>query len=113
MEINASLYARRRRANWIGLTLSMSAMALGLFSFAKFLMWKDLVERTDALRHNRVVKHLIDTPEQAFSGEGGAFIEECELDRSYAPADIVSLLPADSSQIAASASTRVSMSAAL
>lgn len=76
--------------------------ALSTFSFAKFLMWKDLVERTDALRQNRVVKHLIDTPEQAFSGEGGAFIEERELDRSYAPADIVSLLPADSSQIAAS-----------
>ena len=35
MEINASLYARRRRANWIGLTLSMSAMALGLF----VLLW--------------------------------------------------------------------------
>ncbi len=35
MEINASLYASRRRANWIGLTLSMSAMALGLF----VLLW--------------------------------------------------------------------------
>ncbi|OSZ65979.1 phosphate ABC transporter permease PstA [Hydrogenophaga sp. IBVHS2] len=35
MQINASLYARRRRANWIGLTLSMSAMALGLF----VLLW--------------------------------------------------------------------------
>lgn len=78
--------------------------ALSTFSFAKFLMWKDLVERTNALRENRVVRHLIDTPEKAFSQAEGslAFCEENELDRAYAPADIVSLLPADSSQTAAS-----------
>lgn len=78
--------------------------ALSTFSFAKFLMWKDLVERTDALRQNRVVRHLIDTPDQAFrQGEGPyTFREERELDRAYAPSDIVSLLPADSSQTAAS-----------
>lgn len=78
--------------------------ALSTFSFAKFLMWKDLVERTDALRHNRIVRHLIDTPEQSFSqGEGSAsFRDERELDRTYAPSDIISLLPADSSQTAAS-----------
>jgi very-short-patch-repair endonuclease len=78
--------------------------ALSTFSFAKFLMWKDLVERTDALRQNRVVRHLIDTPEQSFSQGGGqsSFRDERELDRVYAPADIISLLPADSSQTAAS-----------
>lgn len=77
--------------------------ALSTFSFAKFLMWKDLVERTDALRQNRVVRHLIDNPEQAFdTGGAGPFLDERELDRVYAPADIVSLLPADSSQTAAS-----------
>lgn len=78
--------------------------ALSTFSFAKFLMWKDLVERTDALRDNRVVRHLIDTPEQAFStgGAEAAFRDEHELDRAYAPADIVCLLPSDSSQTAAS-----------
>jgi hypothetical protein len=78
--------------------------ALSTFSFAKFLMWKDLVERTDTLRQNRVVRHLIDTPEQSFSqGEGmSEFRDERELDSSYAPSDIISLLPADSSQTAAS-----------
>ncbi|MBN9237774.1 DNA helicase [Mesorhizobium hungaricum] len=78
--------------------------ALSTFSFAKFLMWKDLVERTDALRQNRVVRHLIDTPEQSFSqGEGvSSFQDERELDCIYAPSDIISLLPADSSQTAAS-----------
>lgn len=76
--------------------------ALSTFSFAKYLMWKDLVERTNALRQNRVVRHLIDTPERAFSDGGAAFPDERDIDRRYAPADIVSVLPADSSQIAAS-----------
>ena len=78
--------------------------ALSTFSFAKFLMWKDLVERTDALRENRVVRHLIDTPEQAFQGSGGEgiFRQERDIDRHLAPSDIVCLLPSDSSQIAAS-----------
>jgi very-short-patch-repair endonuclease len=78
--------------------------ALSTFSFAKFLMWKDLVERTEALRENRVVRHLIDTPEQAFQrGDGqSTFHDERELDRIYAPADIICLLPSDSSQTAAS-----------
>lgn len=76
--------------------------ALSTFSFAKFLMWKDLVERTDALRQNRVVKHLIDTPDQSFSDGSATFIDERDIDRKYEPKDIVCLLPADSSQIAAS-----------
>lgn len=76
--------------------------ALSTFSFAKFLMWKDLVERTDALRQNRVVKHLIDTPDQVFASDAAAFAEERDIDRRFAPKDIVCLLPADSSQISAS-----------
>jgi very-short-patch-repair endonuclease len=76
--------------------------ALSTFSFAKFLMWKDLVERTDTLRENRVVRHLIDTPEVAFEGAGASFRDGRDIDRHYAPSDIVSLLPADSSQTAAS-----------
>jgi len=77
--------------------------ALSTFSFAKFLMWKDLMERTEALRQNRVVRHLIDSPEQPFAeGDGGAtFPSEYKLDQDYSPAEIVSLLPMDSSQAAA------------
>src|SRR5690606_15236276 len=63
--------------------------ALSTFSFAKYLMWKDLVERTEALRQNRVVRHLIDSPEQPFQqAEGGAvFRDERELDKAYSPVD--------------------------
>ena len=35
MEFNQQLYAKRRRSNAIGLTLSLGAMALGLF----VLLW--------------------------------------------------------------------------
>jgi very-short-patch-repair endonuclease len=76
--------------------------ALSTFSFAKFLMWKDLVERTDALRQNRIVKHLIDTPNQPFASGEATFTDEKDIDRLYDPKDIICLLPADSSQIAAS-----------
>src|SRR5690606_37676259 len=33
---------------------------LGLFSFSKFLLWKDLSGRTDDLKRNPVVSHLVD-----------------------------------------------------
>lgn len=76
--------------------------SLSTFSFAKYLMWKDLTDRTDNLRQNRVVRHLIDNPERPFDGADQPFPDEHEIDRSYAPADIVMPLPADSSQVAAS-----------
>jgi hypothetical protein len=77
-------------------------IALSTFSFAKYLMWKDLTDRTDSLRQNRVVKHLIDNPERVFDGTSEPFPNERDIDRNFAPADIVMPLPADSSQIAAS-----------
>ncbi|MDO8906058.1 phosphate ABC transporter permease PstA [Hydrogenophaga sp.] len=38
MEMNKNLYARRRRTNWIGLTLSMTAMTLGL-TVLLWILW--------------------------------------------------------------------------
>ncbi len=76
--------------------------ALSTFSFAKFLMWKDLVDRTDDLRKNRVVKHLIDNPDKAFEpGVSTAFPSERDVDVKYDPKDIITPLPADSSQLSA------------
>lgn len=77
-------------------------IALSTFSFAKYLMWKDLTDRADSLKQNRVVKHLIDNPEHAFEGASEPFPNEADIDRNFASADIVMPLPADSSQIAAS-----------
>ena len=77
-------------------------IALSTFSFAKYLMWKDLVDRTDQLRANRLVGHLIDGSEHAY-GESGSNppVVPCEIDRRRAPRDLLTPLPADSSQLAA------------
>ncbi len=75
-------------------------VVLGHFSFAKYLMWKDLVDRTDALRENAVVRHLIDTPHDPYGTEIG-FVELSQIDREYKPSDLLTPLSADSSQMAA------------
>lgn len=80
----------------------LNETALSTFSFAKYLMWKDLVDRTDDLRKNRVVRHLIDNPDKVFeSGATTAFPSEKDMDVKYQPKDIVTPLPADSSQLSA------------
>ena len=76
-------------------------VALAHFSFAKYLMWKDLVERTEALRENALVRHLLDTPKESYAPAGqGGFVEAERLDRDFAPNDLMLPLPADSSQMA-------------
>ena len=75
-------------------------VVLGHFSFAKYLMWKDLADRTDELRNNAVVQHLIDTPREPYGSEI-AFVDGNEIDAAYTPADLLAPLPADSSQMAA------------
>ncbi len=76
-------------------------LALSTFSFAKYLMWKDLVDRTDSLRGNRLVKHLIDNPDRPFSSGQSDFPEPADVDRRHAPSDLLTPLPADSSQLSA------------
>lgn len=75
-------------------------VVLGHFSFAKYLMWKDLVDRTDALRENAVVRHLIDTPRDSYVTDID-FVEPSQIDRQFKPADLLTPLSADSSQMAA------------
>lgn len=75
-------------------------VVLGHFSFAKYLMWKDLVERAEALRKSTIVKHLIDTPRDPYPSEI-AFVDGSQVDQQYKPSDLLTPLPADSSQMAA------------
>lgn len=76
--------------------------AVASFSFAKYLMWKDLTERVDQLERNRVVRHLVNDPDKAFTSDGaGPMPRPHEIDTRYTPADIVHPLPADSSQLSA------------
>lgn len=73
---------------------------LGQFSFSKFLLWKDLNDRMEALLENRVVAHLVNTPEAAFSSTGEE-IHSHELDGKFPPKDVFCPRSADSSQLAA------------
>ena len=75
-------------------------VVLGIFSFSKYLMWKDLVDRRDLLKQNKVVRHLIERGEEPFEGSE-ALIEPAALDIAVDPSDLYAPLPADSSQLAA------------
>ncbi len=77
-------------------------LAISTFSFAKYLMWKDLVDRSEQLRQNRLVKHLIDGAAETYGDTGdGSSIAPREIDRQFAPRDLLTPLSADSSQLAA------------
>jgi very-short-patch-repair endonuclease len=73
---------------------------LGIFSFTKHLMWKDLQDRTEQLKANRVVKHLIENAGQAFAQEQRTGEFE-DLDHTHRPQDILAPLLSDSSQLKA------------
>lgn len=75
-------------------------VVLSMFSFAKYLMWKDLAENAEHLRQSPVVQHLLDTPRDSFISDT-PFPEAESLDRDYGPTDVFCPLPSDSSQLAA------------
>jgi very-short-patch-repair endonuclease len=73
---------------------------IGLFSFNKFLLWRDLDERAPLLLENRVVKHLVESPNQPFEPEG-KFPDPARLDEERRAGQTFCLRDADSSQLAA------------
>jgi very-short-patch-repair endonuclease len=75
-------------------------VALGTFSFAKYLMWKDLVDRADRLKDSPLVRHLIDRDGSATIDKGG-FPRAEDIDARVDPASLFTPLPADSSQLVA------------
>lgn len=72
---------------------------LGLFSFNKFLMWRDLGENLDRLRRNRLVNHLVDDPGAVFDDR--PFGKPEELDDAVGPGELLCTRDADSSQLVA------------
>jgi len=72
---------------------------LGLFSFNKFLMWRDLKENLAALRTNRLVDHLVERPGEDF--ETRPFPDAGSLDRELKPGTPLCTRDADSSQLVA------------
>jgi very-short-patch-repair endonuclease len=75
-------------------------VVLSTFSFAKYLMWKDLTERTEQLKENPVVRHLIETPREHYPSPI-AFPNPKRLDSELPPQETFCPLPADSSQLVA------------
>ena len=75
-------------------------LTLSTFSFAKYLMWKDLADRADALKGSPFVRHLIECPRDPYSG-GAGFLPLREIDDRIDPAELFAPLNADSSQIVA------------
>lgn len=75
-------------------------VGLGLFSFTKFLMWRDLEDRSEALMQSTVVRHLV---EQAgpLAGADTPLPDPAELDATRAVAETFCAKDADSSQLAA------------
>ena len=73
---------------------------LGQFSFTKFLLWKDLADRLDALTKNRVVNHLVNHAGMPYDNPS-ADIKPEQLDTEFHPRDIFCPRSADSSQLAA------------
>lgn len=72
---------------------------LGLFSFNKFLMWRDLSDHLEQLKKNRLITHLVDRPGQDFDSE--PFPKARELDQLVQPGDLHCTRDADSTQLAA------------
>lgn len=77
-------------------------VVIGTFSFAKYLMWKDLIDRTPQLMQSPLVKYLIERgKEDVVLENSGEIIEVDKLDDLVSTKDLFLPLPADSSQIAA------------
>lgn len=76
----------------------IDAAAIGFFSFAKFLMWRDLQERADDLMNSPVVRHLVQRDGSRFDP---AFVTHApeRLDEVQSPKDCFTPLDADSSQL--------------
>ncbi|HNV68253.1 MAG TPA: DUF3320 domain-containing protein [Candidatus Ozemobacteraceae bacterium] len=73
---------------------------LGFFSFAKFLMWRDLTANLDDLMRNELVRYMVEgQANRAFADQ--AFAEEGQLDTLYPPDQPPIVLDADSSQMTA------------
>jgi hypothetical protein len=75
---------------------------LGLFSFTKFLMWKDLDENADRFLESPVVRRIAARELVALDQE--PLVRPEEVDARH-PADLPTVLDADSTQLAAIASS--------
>ncbi|EAW31102.1 hypothetical protein GP2143_03238 [marine gamma proteobacterium HTCC2143] len=75
-------------------------LVLASFSFAKYLMWRDLKDRIDDLKENPFVKHLVDHPQDAYF-QDSSFVLRDRVDEKIDLEKIFTPLNCDSSQLVA------------
>jgi very-short-patch-repair endonuclease len=75
-------------------------LVLSNFSFAKYLMWKDLSDRIDDLKTSPFIDHLIEKPTDPYPHTAN-FIDANDIDDKIAPQNLFTPLNADSAQILA------------
>ena len=81
-------------------------LVLSNFSFAKYLMWKDLSDRIDDLKQSSFVNHLVERPTEPYPHKAD-FINIQDVDEKIKPEEFYAPLNADSSQmVAIDASTK-------
>ena len=78
----------------------VEALVLASFSFAKYLMWKDLKDRIGDLKENPFVKHLVDHPQESYV-QNTSFVSRDEVDEKVDPEKVFTPLNCDSSQLVA------------
>lgn len=92
---------RHAIADYRGWTV-VEAAEVGLFSFAKFLMWKDLESHAEDLRASPLVSHLMRNDGTAPDfADSSAMDRPEELDTKRHPSETYAPLSADSTQLAA------------
>lgn len=75
-------------------------LVLASFSFAKYLMWRDLKDRIEDLKQNPFVKHLVDSPEDAYA-QDSRFVANDQVDEKVDPDKVFTPLNCDSYQLVA------------
>lgn len=73
---------------------------LGTFSFSKFIMWNDIHNNSEQLKHNKIVASLVSGKLEWDTSKN--FKEKnIDLDRTFHPSDVILPISADSSQLEA------------
>lgn len=101
VNVLAILQQVRQHVRDIAGTEVIDECVLGRFSFAKYLLWKDLVDRTSQLKNNRVVRHLLEGHSQPFDSGSTPIPRPSEIESRFHPREIFHPLDADSSQLSA------------
>lgn len=100
VDVNRVLTAMRTAIRDVPGWEVLDDIVLSTFSFAKYLMWKDLNDHSNELQNTPFVKHMIDTPRERYMREP-SFIPAHEHDDRIDPALLLTPLSCDSSQVSA------------